>query len=82
MCALKSTHIFLYVIRKLLLAALVTSKTTPDESSDNCTDEWTYDEYPKLLKSLTTLEESWADRTSWVNRSTCVVNTYEVDEDE
>ena len=54
----------------------------PATSGDSATYEWAYDEYPEVAESLTTFEESRTDRTGGVHTGTCVVNAYEVDEDE
>ena len=54
----------------------------PYEGSEGTTYEGTYDEYPQLVESLTTLEEGRTDRAGRVDRSAGVVDTYQVDEDE
>ncbi len=57
-------------------------QTAPDAGCAEGADERTYDENPKLVESITTLEHCGSDGTCRVYGSTGVVDTYQVNEDE
>ena len=65
-----------------LLVFLAACKELPDESCEHTTTERSADEYPQVFQRGATLEESRADGTSGVNAGACVLDAYEVDEDE